>query len=63
LLFIITSLAETNRAPFDLIEAEAELVAGNNVEYASVLFAAIFIAEYGNILIMSAISTLFFFGG
>jgi NADH-quinone oxidoreductase subunit H len=63
LLFVITSLAETNRTPFDLIEAEAELVAGNNVEYASVLFAAIFIAEYGNILIMSAISTLFFFGG
>lgn len=62
-LFVITSLAETNRTPFDLVEAEAELVAGYNVEYSSVFFALLFIAEYGNILIMSTISTLFFFGG
>jgi NADH-quinone oxidoreductase subunit H len=63
LLFVVTSLAETNRTPFDLVEAEAELVAGYHVEYASVFFAFIFIAEYGNILIMSSLSTLFFFGG
>lgn len=63
LLFVISSLAETNRTPFDLVEAEAELVAGYNVEYSSVFFALLFIAEYGNILIMSTISTLFFFGG
>jgi NADH-quinone oxidoreductase subunit H len=62
-LFIITALAETNRTPFDLVEAEAELVAGYNVEYSSVLFAMLFIAEYGNILLMSAVSALLFFGG
>ena len=62
-LFIITSLAETNRTPFDLVEAEAELVAGYNVEYSSVLFAMLFIAEYGNILVMSTVSALFFYGG
>jgi len=63
ILFVITSLAETNRPPFDLVEAEAELVAGYHVEYSAVFFALIFIAEYGNILIMSAISTILFFGG
>ena len=62
-LFFIVSLAETNRAPFDLPEAEAELVAGYNVEYSSILFAMFFLAEYGNILIISSISTIFFFGG
>jgi NADH-quinone oxidoreductase subunit H len=62
-LFIITSLAETNRSPFDLPEAEAELVAGYNVEYSSIAFALFFLAEYGNIILMSALSTIFFFGG
>jgi NADH-quinone oxidoreductase subunit H len=62
-LFFITALAETNRTPFDLVEAEAELVAGYHVEYSAVFFALLFIAEYGNILIMSTMSTLFFFGG
>lgn len=63
ILFIITSLAETNRSPFDLPEAEAELVAGYNVEYSSIAFALFFLAEYGNIILMSALSTIFFFGG
>jgi NADH-quinone oxidoreductase subunit H len=62
-LFVITSLAETNRTPFDLVEAEAELVAGYNVEYSAMPFAMLFIAEYGNIMFMSALSTIFFFGG
>lgn len=63
LLFFISSLAETNRAPFDLPEAEAELVAGYFVEYSSMTFALFFIGEYGSILLMSAFSTLLFLGG
>ena len=63
ILFFIVSLAETNRSPFDLPEAEAELVAGYNVEYSSILFAMFFLAEYGNILLISSISTIFFLGG
>lgn len=63
LLFVITSLAETNRAPFDLPEAEAELVAGYNVEYSAITFALFFLAEYGNMILMSTLSTIFFFGG
>jgi NADH-quinone oxidoreductase subunit H len=62
-LFFIVSLAETNRSPFDLPEAEAELVAGYNVEYSSILFAMFFLAEYGNIILISSISTIFFLGG
>jgi len=56
-------LAETNRAPFDLPEAEAELVAGYNVEYSSIIFAMFFLGEYSNMLLMSAVITLIFFGG
>ena len=63
LLFFISALAETNRAPFDLPEAEAELVAGYNVEYSSIIFAMFFLGEYGNILLMAALYIIFFFGG
>jgi len=56
-------LAETNRAPFDLPEAEAELVAGYNVEYSSIIFAMFFLGEYSNMLMMATIIVLFFFGG
>ncbi len=63
LLFFIAALAETNRVPFDLPEAESELVSGYNVEYAATTFVLFFLAEYSNILIMSSLITIFFFGG
>jgi len=63
LIFFISIIAETNRAPFDLPEAEAELVAGFNLEYASIIFAFFFLAEYGNIILMSAFFSILFFGG
>ena len=59
----VSTLAETNRPPFDLPEAEAELVAGYNVEYSAVGFALFFIGEYANILLMSSLSVLLFLGG
>ena len=62
-IFFVSMLAETNRAPFDLPEAEAELVAGYNVEYSSIIFAMFFLGEYSNMLLMAAIITTLFFGG
>lgn len=63
LIFIISALVETNRTPFDLPEAEGELVAGYNVEYSALVFAMFFLAEYGNIILMSVLNTILFFGG
>jgi NADH:ubiquinone oxidoreductase subunit H len=63
LIFFCSILAETNRAPFDLPEAEAELVAGYNVEYSSLFFAMFFLAEYSNIVLMNSLFVLFFLGG
>ncbi len=63
LAFFVSMLAETNRTPFDLPEAEAEIVAGYNVEYSSITFALFFLGEYGNMLILAFIITLFFLGG
>nr|YP_009531817.1 NADH dehydrogenase subunit 1 [Leiosporoceros dussii]AXZ70977.1 NADH dehydrogenase subunit 1 [Leiosporoceros dussii] len=62
-MFFISRLAETNRAPFDLPEAEAELVAGYNVEYSSMGFALFFLGEYANTILMSSLCTLLFLGG
>jgi len=63
LVFFISVLAETNRPPFDLPEAEGELVAGYNVELSSVGFAMFFIGEYANIILMSMVFVIFFMGG
>jgi NADH-quinone oxidoreductase subunit H len=63
LLFFICIVAETNRHPFDLPEAEAELVSGYNVEYAAMSFALFSLGEYGNILLMSSFTIVLFFGG
>lgn len=62
-IFFVSTLAETNRHPFDLPEAEAELVAGYNVEYSSISFALFFLGEYANMILMSAMTVVLFMGG
>nr|YP_009040598.1 NADH dehydrogenase subunit 1 [Nanorana taihangnica]AIA26324.1 NADH dehydrogenase subunit 1 [Nanorana taihangnica] len=62
LMWFVSTLAETNRAPFDLTEGESELVSGFNVEYAGGPFALFFLAEYANILMMNTLSTIIFLG-
>ena len=63
IMFFVSALAETNRVPFDLTEGESELVSGFNVEYSSMSFALFFLAEYANIILMSALSVILFLGG
>jgi len=63
IMFFISALAETNRAPFDLPEAEAELVSGFNTEYSAMSFALFFLGEYSNIILICSITNIFFFGG
>lgn len=63
IVFIVSILAETNRLPFDLPEAESELVAGFNVEYSSMPFALFFLGEYANMILMSAMAVILFMGG
>ncbi len=62
-IFFISTLAETNRCPFDLPEGESELVAGFFVEYSSMTFALFFLGEYANMILMSAMTTILFLGG
>jgi NADH-quinone oxidoreductase subunit H len=62
-MFFTSALAETNRHPFDLPEAEAELVSGYNVEYSAMGFALFSLGEYANMLMMSSINVVLFFGG
>jgi NADH-quinone oxidoreductase subunit H len=62
-VFVISALAETNRAPFDLPEGESELVGGYNVEYSSMTFALFFLGEYMNMILMAAMTTILFLGG
>lgn len=63
IIFLISAHAETNRPPFDLPEAEAEIVAGYQVEYSSMAFALFFLGEYANIILMCAMTVILFFGG
>ena len=62
-IFFVSALAETNRAPFDLPEAEAELVSGYNVEYSAMTFALFFLGEYANMILMSGMTVTLFLGG
>ncbi len=63
MIYIVCAIAETNRAPFDLAEAESELVAGYHTEYSSMRFSMFFISEYANMLAVSAVAVTLFFGG
>ena len=63
IVYFISGVAETNRAPFDVAEGESEIVAGFHVEYAGIGFALFFLAEYANMILISALTAIFFFGG
>lgn len=63
IVYWIASVAETNRAPFDVAEGESEIVAGFHVEYSGMAFAIFFLAEYANMILVSALASIFFFGG
>jgi NADH-quinone oxidoreductase subunit H len=63
IVYFVSGVAETNRAPFDVAEGESEIVAGFHVEYSGVAFAVFFLAEYANLVLISALTSIFFFGG
>ncbi|MEW8500329.1 MAG: complex I subunit 1 family protein, partial [Candidatus Thiodiazotropha taylori] len=62
-VYVISGVAETNRAPFDVAEGESEIVAGFHVEYSGMAFAVYFLAEYANMILISALTAVMFFGG
>jgi NADH-quinone oxidoreductase subunit H len=62
-VYFVSGVAETNRAPFDVVEGESEIVAGFHVEYSGMAFAVFFVAEYVNMILISALTSVFFFGG
>jgi len=63
MVYFISGIAETNRAPFDVAEGESEIVAGFHVEYSGIAFALFFLAEYANMILISTLTAVFFFGG
>jgi NADH-quinone oxidoreductase subunit H len=63
LVFLISGVAETNRAPFDVVEGESEIVAGHMVEYSGMAFALFFLGEYANMILIAAMTSIFFLGG
>jgi NADH-quinone oxidoreductase subunit H len=62
-VYFVSGVAETNRAPFDVVEGESEIVAGHMVEYSGMTFALFFLAEYMNMMLISALTVIMFFGG
>ena len=62
-VYFVSGVAETNRAPFDVVEGESEIVAGHMIEYSGMAFALFFLAEYANMLLISALTAVMFFGG
>jgi NADH-quinone oxidoreductase subunit H len=62
-VYFVSGVAETNRAPFDVVEGESEIVAGHMIEYSGMTFALFFLAEYMNMLLISALTAVMFFGG
>jgi NADH-quinone oxidoreductase subunit H len=62
-IYVISAVAETNRAPFDVVEGESEIVAGHMVEYSGMAFALFFLGEYANMILLSALASVMFLGG
>ena len=62
-VYFVSGVAETNRAPFDVVEGESEIVAGHMIEYSGMTFALFFLAEYMNMILISALTAVMFFGG
>lgn len=63
MVYFISGVAETNRTPFDVVEGESEIIAGHHVEYSGMTFAVFFVAEYVNMILVAALTSVFFFGG